>query len=182
MRIITGSARGTRLRSIDGNDVRPTGERVKEAVFSALHFDIEGRRVLDLFAGCGQLGIEALSRGAESATFTDSSQHCIDIIRNNLSAAHLENRAAVIKKDFKFFLQTTAEKFDIAFVDPPYHAGLYKDAISGLPSVMSKHGIIVCEHPFDVEVPNTAGDFAVSKVYRYGKVLVSFYRRKEEAL
>lgn len=179
MRVITGIARGTRLRTLDGNDVRPTGEKVKEAVFSVLQFDIEGRRILDLFAGCGQLGIEALSRGAVCCTFVDSSQQSINVIKDNLSSARLTDKAEVVKKDFKFFLETTREQFDIAFLDPPYHAGFYKDALNSLSTLMSDYGVIVCEHPSDVTVPECAGDFRLAKTYRYGKVLVSLYRKED---
>ena len=179
MRVITGTARGTRLRTLDGNDVRPTGEKVKEAVFSVLQFDIEGRRVLDLFAGCGQLGIEPLSRGAKSATFVDSSQQSVSVIKDNLSSARLNDRAEVIKKDYKFFLQTSGEQFDIAFLDPPYHAGFYDDALNLISPLMSDYGVIVCEHPSDVAVPECAGNFRLAKTYRYGKVLVSLYRKED---
>ncbi len=182
MRVITGTARGTRLRTLEGNDLRPTGEKVKEAVFSVLQFDIEGRRVLDLFAGCGQLGIEALSRGADSCTFVDSSQQAIAVIKDNLSAARLSDKAEVIKKDFNFFLETANKQYDIVFLDPPYHAGFYEKALCTLSPLMSDYGVIVCEHPCDVKVPEQAGDFSVAKTYRYGKVLVSLYRKKENTI
>ncbi len=180
MRVITGLARGTRLRTLEGDSVRPTSEKVKEAVFSMLHFDIEGRRILDLFAGCGQLGIEALSRGAERAVFVDGSLQAMRVINENLAAARLSDRAEVIRKDFKLFLSSTSETFDIAFLDPPYHAGFYSDALELLCKRMSSFGTIVCEHPSDVEVPQTVGDFESKKTYKYGKILVTVYRRKEE--
>lgn len=179
MRVITGTARGTRLHTLEGDSVRPTSEKVKEAVFSMLHFDIEGRRILDLFAGCGQLGIEALSRGAESAVFVDNSNHSIKIINDNLTAAKLGGNAEVLKKDYKMFLSTTDKTFDIAFLDPPYHAGFYVDALNLLSKRMSSYGIIVCEHPNDVSVPQFAGDFEATKTHRYGKILVTVYRHKE---
>lgn len=180
MRVITGSAKGARLRTLEGNDVRPTAERVKEAVFSIIQFDIEGRRVLDLFGGCGQMGIEALSRGAASATFVDSSQEAARIIENNLKTAHLSANAEVIKRDYKLFLSSCSKTFDIAFIDPPYHAGFYKSALEGCAAVMSEYGIIFCEHPSDVEVPERAGDFVKQKDYRYGKVYITSYRREEQ--
>ncbi len=180
MRVITGLARGTRLRTLEGDSVRPTSEKVKEAVFSMLHFDIEGRRILDLFAGCGQLGIEALSRGAKSAVFVDASLSASRVISENLKAAQLSESAEIVRKDFKLFLSTTSETFDIAFLDPPYHAGFYEDALELLCKRMSSFGVIVCEHPSDVAVPSQVGDFEAKKTYKYGKILVTVYRRKEE--
>ena len=179
MRVITGSAKGARLRSLSGNDVRPTAERVKEAVFSIIQFDIEGRRVLDLFSGSGQMGIEALSRGASSATFIDSSTECEKVITANLKTAHLSQNAEVIKRDYKLFLDTTAKVFDIAFIDPPYYAGFYETALLLTAKRMSDYGVIICEHPSDVSVPAKVGDFAVSKDYRYGKIIVTVYKREE---
>ncbi len=179
MRVITGSARGMRLRTLEGSSVRPTSEKVKEAVFSMLQFDIEGRRVLDLFAGCGQMGIEALSRGAESVCFVDSSQDSIKVIKDNLSSTRLSERAEVEKRDFKMFLSTTAKQFDIAFLDPPYHEGYYDDALALLTPLMSSYGIIVCEHPSDVSLPETVDDFRIAKQSRYGKICISVFRRLE---
>ncbi|MBR3594009.1 MAG: 16S rRNA (guanine(966)-N(2))-methyltransferase RsmD [Clostridia bacterium] len=179
MRVITGKARGMRLRTLEGNAVRPTSEKVKEAVFSMLQFDIEGRRVLDLFAGCGQMGIEALSRGAKSVTFVDSSAESIKTIKDNLTATKLSDGATVEKRDFKFFLSSCREQFDIAFLDPPYHDGFYDDALSLLSPLMSSYGIIVCEHPSDVSVPEEIDDFHIAKESRYGKICISVYRRKE---
>lgn len=179
MRVITGSARGARLRTLEGNDVRPTGERVKEAVFSIIQFDIEGRRVLDLFGGCGQMGIEALSRGAESAVFVDNSSEAAKIIESNLKTAHLSGKAEVVKKDYKLFLSSCNKIFDIAFIDPPYHAGFYTDALEGTARLMSNYGVIFCEHPSDVSVPDCVGEFKKHKDYRYGKVYITSYRREE---
>ncbi len=181
MRVITGTAKGARLKTLSGTDVRPTAERVKEAIFSIIQFDIEGRRVLDLFGGCGQLGIEALSRGAQSAVFVDNSQQAAAVIAENLKTARLADRAQVIKKDYKLFLSSCSDMFDIAFVDPPYHAGLYYDALKGTAMRMSEYGIIFCEHPSDIEVPRTVGGFAAVKDYRYGKIYVTVYRREEQA-
>ena len=182
MRVITGSAKGARLRTLEGNDVRPTAERVKEAVFSIIQFDIEGRRVLDLFGGCGQMGIEALSRGAESAVFVDSSQESVKVISDNLKTARLSDKASVIRKDFRLFLASCSDTFDIAFIDPPYHLNLYEDALSGVARLMSDYGIILCEHPLEVKLPEAAGDFEKYKEYRYGKVYITSYRRKEQSV
>ena len=117
MRVITGSAKGRKLEQLSGNDVRPTTERVKEAVFSSLQFQIEGRQFLDLFAGSGQMGIEALSRGASRAVFTDLSKDSIEIVKRNLKTTKLEECARVYKTDSIGFLTTCREKFDLAFID-----------------------------------------------------------------
>ncbi len=180
MRVITGTAGGKKISAPEGMDVRPTPERVKEGIFSAIQFDVEGRRVLDLFAGSGQLGIEALSRGAQSATFVDSSAASIKHIRANLSATGLEENAKVISGDFASFLCMTKDTFDIAFIDPPYAAGLFEKALEKAADVMSEYGVIFCEHPKEIKLPSEVKEFAVAKEYRYGKVFVTCYRRKEK--
>ena len=120
MRVITGTARGRVLKTLEGEDVRPTTDRVKEAVFSIIQFEIEGRRVLDLFAGSGQLGIEALSRGAASATFVDMSKDSLSAVKYNLEHTKLGDNAKVVQTDALSFLKLTKDKFDIVFLDPPY--------------------------------------------------------------
>lgn len=179
MRIITGSARGKRLITLEGRDVRPTPERVKEGLFSALQFDIEGRRILDLFAGSGQLGLEALSRGAESAVFVDSSEASVKIIKKNIESTDFSNKARVIHSDFQTFAASSREEFDIAFIDPPYMAGLLMPAVKAILPLMSNYGIIVCEHPSEVTPEETVGDFKIYRTYRYGKVIVTVYRKGE---
>lgn len=177
MRVITGTARGCKLRTLDGLDVRPTTERVKEAMFSSIQFDIEGRRVLDLFAGSGQLGIEALSRGAESAVFTDAAETSLSVVKENLAAARLEDKAKVLRTDFRSYLAMTPDRFDIVFLDPPYRTGMLQEALELLPRVMSDYGIIVCEYPLDELLESRYGDFASDKVHRFGKIAFSVYRR-----
>ena len=178
MRVITGSARGKRLVTVQGNDiVRPTGEKVKEALFSSIQFDIEGRRVLDLFAGSGQLGIEALSRGAESAVFVDINDASLKAVKQNLAATGLEDCSAVYKSDYSSFAIRCTQKFDIAFLDPPYQAGILEDAVSKTIPLMSDYGKIFCEHPLELKLPEKIGAFSTVKVYRYGKTLVTVYAK-----
>ena len=179
MRVITGTARGARLKTLPSNDVRPTPEKVKEAIFSAIQFDIDGRRFLDLFAGCGQMGIEALSRGAQSCVFVDNTGVHLNVVKDNLKTADLEDKARVVCADYASFLATTPETFDIAFLDPPYHAGMLEKALNKVTCVMSEYGIILCEHPSEVALPEKAGDFTCYKVYSYGKIRISAYRRAE---
>lgn len=176
MRVITGKSRGRRLITVPGDDiVRPTTEKVKEAVFSSIQFDIEGRKILDLFAGCGQLGIEALSRGAESAVFVDVSPVSIEVIKKNLCKTGLNDRAQVVKSDYSVYLSGCRTKFDIAFLDPPYAAGILENAALATASVMNEHGRIFCEHPVEVELPEAIQDFHVYKKYKFGKILVTAY-------
>lgn len=181
MRVITGIARGKRLLTVPGDDlVRPTSEKVKEAVFSSIQFDIEGRRVLDLFAGCGQLGIEALSRGAESAVFVDASQISLDVVKKNLASTGLSANATVIRSDFSLFAARHNGQFDIAFLDPPYKSGLLNQALEAIVPLMSDYGIIICEHPTDIALNETVGDFLISRSYKYGKIMVSLYKKGEK--
>ncbi|MBQ6714157.1 MAG: 16S rRNA (guanine(966)-N(2))-methyltransferase RsmD [Clostridia bacterium] len=178
MRVITGTARGRRLNTVPGNDiVRPTPEKIKEGIFSSIQFDIEGRRILDLFAGCGQLGIEALSRGAESAVFIDASDVSISVIKENLEATRLSDKADVIRSDYLSFLSRTSDTFDIAFLDPPYRAGLLENALNSVTKVMSDYGIIICEHPSDIDLPANVNSFSVAKEYRYGSIVVTVYKK-----
>lgn len=180
MRVITGTARGRRLITLEGDDVRPTTEKVKEALFSIIQFEIEGRRVLDLFAGSGQLGIEALSRGAKNAVFVDSSKRSVEIVRRNLEATGFTKSAVVLQTDAIAFLKTRAEKYDIAFLDPPYRTGLLEKALESIAAVMSDSAIIVAECPIDEEFPDNAGNFVKAKEYKYGKIKLAVYRLPDQ--
>ncbi|MGI6168079.1 MAG: 16S rRNA (guanine(966)-N(2))-methyltransferase RsmD [Eubacteriales bacterium] len=149
MRIITGKARGTRLLAPAGERTRPTAERVKEAVFSMIQFDIEGREVLDLFAGSGQMGLEALSRGAAHATFIDHSGDAIQIIRKNAEKTRLLDSCTILQGDFADVLGRLAgrAKFDIVFIDPPYGQGLVAKSLELLDKyrLLGPGALIVCE-------------------------------------
>ena len=182
MRVITGTARGRRLKELTGLETRPTTDRVKEGMFSALQFDIEGRRVLDLFAGTGQLGIEALSRGAASATFVDRRDDAIRLIRDNLKATELTDRARVIAGDSMEYLDKIREKFDIIFLDPPYEAGLLEPALRQIArfDILNPHGIIVAESPADRVLPALAAPYGIRRAYRYGRIGVTVYSRTAE--
>ena len=179
MRVITGSARGRRLRELEGMETRPTTDRVKEGIFSALQFDIEGRRVLDLFAGTGQLGIEALSRGAGSAVFVDRRADAVKLIRENLKVTELADRAQVVAGDSMEYLSRLREKFDIIFLDPPYEAGLLEPAIAHIArfDILNPHGIIVAECPAGRPLPALEPPYRIHRTYRYGKIGVTIYRR-----
>ena len=124
MRVITGIARGRKLKELPGMETRPTTDKVKESVFNIVQFDIEGRRVLDLFAGTGQMGIEALSRGAAHCTFVDLRKEAAAVVRENLAHTKLSENGKVIQGDYLAFLTGCREKFDLAFLDPPYNTGM----------------------------------------------------------
>lgn len=175
MRVITGSAKGKRLLTPTGTDVRPTPERVKEGLFSALQFDIEGRRVLDLFAGTGQLCIEAVSRGAASAVAVDNSAASIRVIESNVGVCGFSDLIRVVHSDYSSFCAMCRDEFDIVFLDPPYKADLLEPALKAVLPLMSDYGIVVCEHPLEAEPISEAGGFAVRHRYRYGKVCLTVY-------
>lgn len=147
MRIITGSARGTKFTTLEGDATRPTTDKVKEALFSMIQFDIEGRAVLDLFAGSGQLGLEALSRGAARGTFIDESRAAVDVIIDNAKKTHLFDRCRVSVSGAVPFLKSAAgrETYDIVFLDPPYASGLLKESLALLPSILAPGASVVCE-------------------------------------
>ena len=147
MRIITGTARGVKLETLEGETTRPTAERFKEALFSMIQFDVEGRDVLDLFGGSGQLGLEALSRGAASATFIDSSREATDIIIANARNCKLFDRCRVSAMDSLAYLRSAKQDFDIIFIDPPYASGLIPDCLRLIADggLLATGGVIACE-------------------------------------
>ena len=177
MRVITGLARGRRLISPEGEAVRPTADKVKEAIFSSIQFDVEGRRVLDLFAGTGQLGIEALSRGAAEAVFVDRDREAVKIVKENLKACSLQ---AVVRQEDALSALRREEKFDLIFVDPPYDAGLYGPVLETIKSVdkLTDGGIIICEARSTEPLPDLAAPYGKRKEYRYGKVKIAVYTKE----
>ena len=179
MRVITGSARGRRLNELKGYDTRPTTDKVKEGIFSAIQFEVEGARVLDLFAGTGQLGIEALSRGAQRAVFVDRRTDAVKLIRENLKVTDLTDRARVVSGDSIEYLKSIREKFDLILLDPPYAAGLLEPVIALIArfDILSPHGIILAEHPADKTLPALAPPYRLHRTYRYGKIALTVYRR-----
>jgi 16S rRNA (guanine966-N2)-methyltransferase len=177
MRVITGSARGRRLETLEGIDIRPTADKVKEAEFSIIQFEIEGRSVLDLFAGSGQLGIEALSRGAKSATFVDANPAAVKVIRDNLEKTGLAQQASVAAGDFEQFLTYTKAVFDIVFIDPPYGKSLVDKALPVVAPHVSDSGVIICEVARIDTLPNEAGGFVLARKGDYGKTSLGIYRK-----
>ena len=177
MRVITGTARGRKLKTPENFDIRPTTDNVKESVFNIIQFDIEGRRVLDLFAGTGQLGIECLSRGAESAVFVDKDRAAIQIVKENLKLCGL--KGTVVQEDALSFLRHCG-RFDIIFVDPPYDSNLYESVLETvkLVDILSEGGIILCEARRDRAMPEMAPPYRKRKEYVYGKVKLCLYTKE----
>ena len=180
MRVITGTARGRKLAALEGDSVRPTSDMVKEAIFSIIQFDIEGAMVLDLFSGTGQLGIEAVSRGAKECRFVDQSAESLKCTRENIAACGFGGKCTVTQANAIDFLRQVRLTFDIALLDPPYNKGLIPEALPLLEVHMSDRGIIVCEHEKELILPETVGRMTRTKVYRYGKIGVTVYRKSIE--
>ena len=180
MRVITGTARGRKLKELPGLDTRPTTDKVKESIFNIVQFDVEGRRVLDLFAGTGQLGIEALSRGAERCVFVDASKEAARIIKENVSLTDFADRARVTQGDAMSFLTSCREKFGLAFLDPPYASDLLDQALERMAAIdiMTENGIIVCESALEKVLPDLSGPYERGREYRYGKIKLTLYRRQ----
>ena len=179
MRVITGIAGGRKLKSPEGETVRPTTDQVKQAIFNILQFDLEGRRILDLFGGTGQLGIEALSRGAREAVFTDSSRTSVQLIRENLKRCCLEGK--VLQTDALAYL-ARGEKFDVIFIDPPYDGGLYQAVLERINAVdnLNEGGIIVCEARAGTELPELTPPYCKQRERRYGNVKICIYSKNEQ--
>lgn len=180
MRVITGTARGKRLKELEGMETRPTTDRVKEGLFNAIQFDIEGRQVLDLFSGTGQLGIEALSRGAASCTFVELRRDAAALVRENLALCGLAERGRVHQGDYLAFLSACREKFDLIFLDPPYTGGLLEKALEAIAKIdiVSANGIIVCESPLDRSLPDLPAPYEKGREYQYGKIKITLYSRR----
>jgi len=178
MRVITGTARGRRLKEPVGMDIRPTTDNVKEAIFSIIQFDIEGRRILDLFAGTGQLGIECLSRGAKSVTFVDQSREAIKLIRENL--AHCQMQGEVVQADSIGFIGRDG-KYDVILIDPPYDTDLLDKALEKIAAfdILNDGGIIVCESRLDKTVKDLPAPYYVVKERRYGKIKVTICGKRD---
>ncbi len=179
MRVITGKARGVQLKTPEGMQTRPTADRVKEALFSIIQFDIPGAKVLDLFGGTGQLGIEALSRGAKSATFVDASDSACRLIKENLKRTRLEGDAQVVRADYLDYLNRCREQYQIIFLDPPYAEVFLENALKRITEIdiLQSGGIIVAERPLGKELPWEFEGFTRSRDYKYGKVLLTIYRK-----
>ena len=181
MRVITGKARGVQLKTPDGMDTRPTADRVKEAMFSSIQFEISGAKVLDLFGGTGQLGIEALSRGASQAVFVDAGDAACRLIKENLKRTRFENQAKVVRSDYLEFLDRCKDKFDIIFLDPPYAEVFLETSLNRIREIdiLQTNGIIVTERPVGKDLAFSCDSLDRSKDHKYSKTLVTIFRKRE---
>ena len=177
MRVITGTARGRKLKEPQGFDIRPTTDQVKEAIFNICQFDIEGRAVLDLFGGTGQLGIEAASRGAARVDIVDQSKDALKLIRENVKITGLDIR--VLQADSISYLRTCG-KYDLIFIDPPYDSGLAEEAVKTIKEfdILSEGGIIICETRAETALPEPGAPYVKRKEYRYGKVKLTTFAKE----
>ena len=170
MRVTTGLARGRTLVAPQGMDTRPSSDMTKQAVFNIIQNYVEGCTFLDLFAGSGQMGIEALSRGAKHAVFVDAASKAVEAVRANLKHCKL---------DAASFLKSTTTRFDIVFLDPPYQQKIIDAVLPMVVGQMAPQGIILCETERNEQLPESAGDYEIAKTYFYGKAKITAYRRKE---
>ena len=179
MRVITGKARGVQLKTPEGQLTRPTSDRVKEALFSIINFDIPGAAVLDLFGGTGQLGIEALSRGAKSAIIVDRREEACRLIRENLRRTRLEQEAKVVRSDYLDYLKRCREQFDIILLDPPYAEVFLENALNCITEIdiLRSGGIMVTERPLGKDLPCVFEGYTRSRDYKYGNTLLTIYRK-----
>lgn len=145
-------------------------------MFSIVHFDVEDARVLDMFCGCGQLGIEALSRGASSCVFVDISRQSMAVTEKNLETTGFRKLSKTVISNSLEYLDRTSEMFDIAFLDPPYRAGIMEDAIERVRLHMAEGGIIVCETSAEEVLPENIEGFTLKR-YKYGKIALTVYRK-----
>ena len=179
MRVISGKVRGIQLKAPDGLRTRPTADRVKEALFSIIQFDVPGTRVLDLFGGSGQLGIEALSRGAKSAVIVDADEKACGIIKENLRRCKLEADAQVVRSDYMDYLCRCKQRFDIILLDPPYAELFLENALKKITEIdiLESSGIIVAERPVGKDLPWDFTGYSRSKDYKYGQTVLTLYRK-----
>ena len=189
MRIITGTARGVRLRTLEGEETRPTAERTKEAVFSMIPFELVGRRILDAFAGSGQMGLEALSRGARTALLIDKNRSAAEIIKRNVELTRMGEKAEVVCGDAADCLKRRAgrEQYDIVFLDPPYKSELIKQTLNRLIEykMLSENATVVCEsgEPLTLllkDAPELLEKINVVKTARYGIAHITFVKLRKE--
>ena len=180
MRVITGKARGTVLKTPEGNLTRPTADRVKEALFSIIQFDVPNAKVLDLFAGTGQLGIEALSRDAQYAVFVDQQDKACRLVAENLKKTKLEAYARVVRSDYETYLKNCKEKFDIIFLDPPYAEKFLENALNLITEIdiLQFGGIIVAERPVEKELLFEFPGYSRSKDYKYTNTVLTVFRKE----
>ena len=180
MRIIAGSARGITLKTPGGMHTRPTTERVKESLFSAIQFEIAGRQVLDLFAGSGQLGLEALSRGASEAVFVDADKKAFKILSENIRRSGFQEKASLRCEDSLSYLRKCGKKFNLVFLDPPYQSSFLQDAVKLMFEfdIFLPNAIIVAEYSKGNKPDFSDYGLIPSKEYGFGAAAVTVFRKE----
>lgn len=180
MRVITGTARGKRLATLEGNDVRPTTDRVKEAMFSMIQFEVEGGNILDLYCGSGQLGIEALSRGGRFCTFVDNHKSSQKVTGENLVTVGMVDRSKIVGQDAVTFAKSVNDSFDIVVMDPPYNSQTTPELLVAISNKMNSSGVIICESSKEEVMPAVLeNEYLLYKSYRYGSIKLTVYRQEE---
>lgn len=177
MRIISGTSKGLKLRCLDTDDIRPTTDRVKQSIFNTIQYDISGSKVLDLFAGTGQLGIESLSRGANFCTFVDFSKKSINVVKENLIKSDFLSKSELLNFDFLTFLKSNKKIYDIIFLDPPYRKGFLNLVLDNLSESTCKDSILICEHSKEEIYPEIINFIPIYRVKNYGNITVTIYKR-----
>lgn len=177
MRIIAGNFKGKRLFTPKDNNIRPTTDKVKESIFNMIAPYLEDAVVIDLFSGTGNLGLEALSRGAARCYFGDKSRESMELTRKNIAHCRQEDHAVTILGDFEQILKKIHEKADVTFLDPPYKQGLIRDCIALISdlSLLSEEGIIVVEHGSKEFLDDQIAGYKKIKEKIYGTISISIY-------
>ena len=175
MRVIAGKCRSLPLKTVPGRQTRPTTDRIKETLFNMLQPYLPDARFLDLFAGSGAIGIEALSRGAASVVFVDRSARSLQVTRENLESVQFAEQAQLHQTEAQSFLKSTAMQIDIAILDPPYPKGMHEKLLPLLAEHMADNGIVICEHETGLEMPQSVGVLEQKKQKKYGAITVTTY-------
>lgn len=179
MRVISGTARGTALFCPETEGIRPTSDRVKENIFNLIQYEVSDKKVLDLFSGSGAMGIEALSRGARYCLFADNAAIAEDAVKRNIKKTRMENKCRIVREDFESLLSSLSEKFDLVFLDPPYHHGYVEKAVKKLISkkLLSENAVVIAETDGDEE-PGGFEELEIKTIRKYGRVKITVYIRK----
>jgi len=180
MRIISGQFRGRKLKTLEGMNTRPTADRVKESLFNILNTKVYDANVLDLFAGSGALGLEALSRGAASCVFVDSSKEAIDIVKENVDLCKVQENSKIINKDYLEVLKNINNKFDIIFVDPPYSKGIEIVVLENVKDILTEDGMVIIETDHTDIPPDEINGLIKYDSRKYGRTIISFYEHNKK--
>ena len=179
LRVIAGEFRGRKLMAPEGLETRPTSDKVKEALFSIIQFELDGAEFLDLYAGSGQMGIEAISRGTEKSVFVDFGKKPYDCIKQNVVSLGISSKAEIYQKSVEDFLSTHNKKYDFIFLDPPYKKDMINPLLEKVTALCKDSGAIICEISRGEEVLEEVGGFYLKKRYRYSKTELVVFRKRD---